>query len=94
MDEEKKVKDEDALYKFMALSGMIEKKRREDIEKTRKSVEIACGMHTFEEYYKDQLLRDSKKEPRKINEEDYIVQKRINQEEKFLNTKEKEEQYF
>ena len=58
------MKNEDALYKFLAYSGMLEKKRRENIDKTRKDASIVYGVENFEEYYKEELLRDSKREPR------------------------------
>ena len=51
-DFNKSVKNEDALYKFLAYSGMLEKKRREDINKTRKNNEIIFGIENFEEFYK------------------------------------------
>lgn len=51
----KDVKNEDALYKFLAYSGMLEKKRREDLNKTRKDESIAMSLSAFTEYYKDEL---------------------------------------
>jgi hypothetical protein len=51
-DFNKSVKNEDALYKFLAYSGILEKKRREDINKTRKKNEIRYGMENIEEFYK------------------------------------------
>lgn len=50
---------------------MLEKKRREDIDKTRKNHEIVYGVDSFEEYYKKQLQYDSKREAREITPEDY-----------------------
>ena len=73
---------------------MLEKKRREDLIKTMKDIEISYGIHNFEEYYKDQLLRDSKKPARKINEEEYLIPKKINQNDVFMNVEQREEQYF
>ena len=51
----KEIKDEDSLFKFLAYSGMLEKKRREDLNKTRKNDEIVYGVHNFEEFYKEEL---------------------------------------
>ena len=52
-EKNRKVKNEDSLYKFMAFSGMLEKNRRMDLNKLRKDNEIPFGVHTFEEFYKD-----------------------------------------
>jgi hypothetical protein len=69
------IKNEDALYKFLAYSGMLEKKRRDDIDKTRKNNEIIYGIENFEEFYKQELQRDAKREPREINSNDYLPKK-------------------
>ena len=50
---------------------MLEKTRREDINKTRKNNEMIFGIENFEEFYKGELQRDAKKEPRVIQPEDY-----------------------
>ena len=63
----KGTKNEDALYKFLSYTGMLEKKRREDVNKTRKSEELIFGLDTFEEFYKKELQRDAKREPREID---------------------------
>jgi hypothetical protein len=55
----------------MAYSGMLEKKRREDINKTRKNNEMIYGLENFEEFYKGELKKDSKLPPRPINPADY-----------------------
>jgi hypothetical protein len=65
------VKNEDALYKFLAYSGMLEKSRREDLKKTRKDIMISTGVMTFPEFYKKELQKDAKREPRTINPADY-----------------------
>lgn len=49
------VKNEDALYKFLAYSGVLEKKRRENLDKTRKNNELVYGIENFEEFYKQEL---------------------------------------
>jgi hypothetical protein len=49
------VKNEDALYKFLAYSGVLEKKRRDNLDKTRKNNELVYGVENFEEFYKQEL---------------------------------------
>lgn len=93
----KSVKNEDALYKFLAYTGMLEKKRREDVNKTRKSEEIAFGIDTFEEFYKKQLQKDFKKEPREIDMSKFQPKKGIDQtkvDEGFMTRDQKEESYW
>jgi hypothetical protein len=46
------IKNEDSLYKFLAYSGTLEKKRRENLDKTRKNNELVYGVENFEEFYK------------------------------------------
>ena len=67
----KAVKNEDALYKFLAYSGVLEKQRRESIDKTRKDLETVYGIDNFSEFYKQELQADAKREPRPINPADY-----------------------
>jgi hypothetical protein len=43
-DFNKSVKNEDALYKFLAFSAMLEKTRRQDLDKTRKNNVITYGI--------------------------------------------------
>ena len=95
-DFNKEVKNEDALYKFLAYSGMLEKKRREDLNKTRKNNEISFGLENFEEFYKGELQRDAKKDPRPVNAADYLPKRGApaNPAEGFKNTKEREADYF
>lgn len=90
------LKNEDALYKFMAYSGMLEKKRREDIDKTRKNNEMIYGTENFEEFYKGELKKDSKLAPRPINPADY-QQKRVDNSkaaEGFKDSAQREADYF
>jgi hypothetical protein len=92
----KELKNEDALYKFMAYSGMLEKKRREDIDKTRKNNEMIYGTENFEEFYKGELKKDSKLAPRPINPADY-QQKRVDNSkaaEGFKDSAQREADYF
>lgn len=70
-DFNKELKNEDALFKFLAFSGMLEQSRREDINKTRKNNELIYGVENFTEFYKQELQKDSKKEPRPIDPELY-----------------------
>jgi hypothetical protein len=55
-EELKDMKNEDAMYKFLAFSGMLEQNRRKDLAKTKISDKIAFDLHSFEEYYKETLL--------------------------------------
>ena len=90
------LKNEDALYKFLAYSGMLEKKRREDINKTRKNNEMIYGLENFEEFYKGELKKDSKSEPRPINPNDYQPKRVDNAKaaEGFRNSAQREADYF
>lgn len=45
------IKNEDSIYKLIAYTGALEKKRREDRDATRANVELAQGGHTFEQFY-------------------------------------------
>ena len=54
------MKNEDSLFKFLAYSGMLEKKRREERQRTGDiNVEAAYGLHTFDEFYKSELERQA-----------------------------------
>ena len=90
------LKNEDALYKFLAYSGMLEKKRRADIDKTRKNNELVYGIENFEEFYKQELQRDAKREPRQINPAEYAPKRVDNSKahEGFRTTAERKEDYF
>lgn len=80
----------------MAYSGMLEKKRREDIDKTRKNNEMIYGIENFEEFYKGELKKDSKSAPRTINPTDYQPKRVDNSKaaEGFKNTAQREADYF
>ena len=90
------LKNEDALYKFLAYSGMLEKKRREDVDKTRKNNEMIYGIENFEEFYKGELKKDSKLAPRTVNPTDYQAKRVDNAKaaEGFRNSEEREADYF
>lgn len=90
------VKNEDALYKFLAYSGVLEKKRRENLDKTRKNNELVYGIENFEEFYKQELQKDAKRDPRPINPSDYQPKRVDNSKaaEGFLTTAEREAEYF
>ena len=90
------LKNEDALYKFLAYSGMLEKKRRADIDKTRKNNELVYGIENFEEFYKQELQRDAKREPRQINPAEYAPKRVDNSKahEGFRTTAERKDDYF
>lgn len=90
------MKNEDSLYKFLTYSAMLEKTRKENINQTRKSDEIAFGLDTFEEYYKKTLQIDAKKDPRPINEEEYLKGSKVQQDrikEGFMTQAEREVNY-
>lgn len=76
----------------MTYSGMLEKKRRENVSK-KKDIDVAYGVHSFEEYYKEELLTDSKRDARPIDPTEYQPRK-IKQDETFMTTKEREADYF
>jgi len=61
--------NEDAFYKFMAYSGMLEKTRREGPRKALSEPEVVAGFHAFEAYYQDELLEDLKRPARPIDPE-------------------------
>lgn len=94
----KEVKNEDALYKFLAYSGMLEKKRREDLNKTRKDDLISMGVSDFSEFYKQELQKDTKKAPRPVNPADYVPKRgkvdAAKADEGFKTTAEREQEYF
>jgi hypothetical protein len=47
------ITDQDSIYKFMAYSGMLEKKRKEEFPKDKEKVDVvAYGLQSFEEFYK------------------------------------------
>jgi len=73
---------------------MLEKKRREDINKTRKNNELIFGVENFEEFYKGELQRDSKKEARTIDPNDYVAKRNSQVVPAFKDKAEKEADYF
>ena len=89
----RQVVDEDALYKFLAYSAMLEKNRRVDMKKTLKNVELVYGEENFDRFYRNQLMQDAKREPRKYNPEDYLPRKGEKQL-PFRNTQQREEDYY
>jgi hypothetical protein len=57
------VKNEDSLYKFLAFTGMLEKTRKEKFAKDRNlETDTVYNVNSFEEFYKDQLLLEAKKD--------------------------------
>jgi len=61
--------DEDAYYKFLAYTGVLEKKRGENRKATLENPKLKYGLETFEEYYQEQLLADARRPPREIDHE-------------------------
>ena len=80
----------------MAYSGMLEKKRREDIDKTRKNNEMIYGLENFEEFYKGELKKDSKTAPRPVNPADFQAKRVDNSKaaEGFKDAAQREADYF
>ena len=54
------IKNEDAIYKFLAYSGMLHKKRAADKKATMKDPDAIAGFDAFEHFYQDILLQESK----------------------------------
>lgn len=65
------VVNEDAYYKHLAYSGMLEKTRREAPKGALDKVELAAGFHEFDQFYQGELLDDAKRPARAIDEELY-----------------------
>jgi len=65
------VVNEDAFYKHLAYSGMLEKQRREAPKGALDQIESYAGFHEFEHFYQDELLADAKRPPRPIEAELY-----------------------
>lgn len=76
-DQNEGIRNEDALYKFLAYTAMLEKTRKEKIKKVKNDEKEAFELNMFDEYYKKELLSDAKRDPRKINEEDFYEHKNI-----------------
>ena len=94
-EENKKIQNEDAFYKYTAYAGSIEKKRRENLADTQTNQDIGLGVHRFEPYYQKILHRDIKLPPRPINPDDYTQSKRVDPYDKgFRTTREREADYF
>jgi hypothetical protein len=77
---------------------MLEKDRRLDIKKSLKDEELQYGIHSFEEFYKDELLLDSNREPRPVRAEDFrpktSLEKLMDSKKVFKTVKDKETDYF
>ncbi|TNV72079.1 hypothetical protein FGO68_gene11801 [Halteria grandinella] len=77
---------------------MLEKKRREDLNKTRKDDLISMGVSDFSEFYKQELQKDAKKAPRPVNPADYVPKRgkvdAAKADEGFKTTAEREQEYF
>ena len=71
--------NEDAMYKLMAYQGALQKKRMTDPEAKDEFVnnpKLMAAMERFEDYYKEELLKNAKMEPRKYNEAEFLPQRR------------------
>ena len=89
------IKDEDALYKFLAFSAMIEKERYEHWDKADE-IKAAYDIHTFDKYYLKTLYNDSFREPRQINPDDFKPKNihQIQGTKGFRTNKEREQDYW
>lgn len=56
----KDVVNEDSYYKFMAYTGNLEKKRRENLKEVMNDATIYAGFDCFENFYQDHLLDQAK----------------------------------
>ena len=92
------MKNEDALYKWLTYSGMLEKDMRANERETLKSGDVPLNIHSFKNFYKEELISDSKREPRPVVPDDYRpksqLEKMIASKQVFKTHKEREEAYF
>ena len=63
------------MYKFLAYTAMLEKKRGEHLKKHPSDDGFAMELNMFPAYYKERLLLDAKNKPRPINEEELLEYK-------------------
>ena len=86
------------MFKFLTYSGMLEKKRRENLQQTKKDDVIALGVHNFDVFYREQLMKDAKKPPREVKPEEYKPKRGLelleSQRAVFKSTPEREADYF
>lgn len=77
---------------------MLEKDRRIDSKKYLKNEELQYGVHSFEEFYKDELLLDSNREPRPVRAEDFrpktSLERLMDSKKVFKTVEDKETDYF
>lgn len=74
VDYNKKIKNPDAQFKWLAFSAMAER-RNKKLSDTDTDVNEMWNDNNFEEYYKRQLLVDQQRPPRKINPKDFEKRK-------------------
>mmetsp|Transcript_14534 Transcript_14534/g.22569 ORF Transcript_14534/g.22569 Transcript_14534/m.22569 type:complete len:173 (-) Transcript_14534:2-520(-) len=67
--------NDDALYKLLAYSTMIEKQRREDPASYKDNLPGLIGEDRFENYYMRQLMIDAKAPARSFNSADFKPKK-------------------
>lgn len=85
----KSIKNEDAIFKFLAYTGNLEKNRRENRQETLDNTILQQGGDVFSTYYLDMLWQDAFKEPREIDEE--ALQPKVNiKDNQLLQNKDKE----
>ena len=95
----KSIKNEDAMYKRLAMGTMMEIKNKELLENPDhvefKDKEAMLNPFTFERYYMEQLNRDAENEPRPINPADYEPKKFDPAAPKeYMNQRQRMEQFF
>lgn len=72
---------------------MIEKKRREDLNKLRKDDMPAYNIDVFEQFYRRQLRKDAQRDPRPIVPEEY-QKKKIVDPQPYLTYQERKASYY
>merc|ERR1712060_137244 len=98
----KSVQNEDALFKSMAYSAMVDQKYKTQMENpdhvTFKDKEYMTSPYTFERYYINQLEKEALRPARAINPEDYEPKKFMRaasaKEPQFLTRKEAGQQFL
>ena len=95
----KEIKDEDALYKRLAMQTMMEVRIKEQMENPDyveyKDKEAMVNPFTFEHFYLNQLSRDSLNAPRPINAADFEPKKiDPTAPKEYLTPRQREEQFF
>lgn len=73
------VVNEDALYKLLAYQGSLQKKRLTDPEVRKDFLtnpKNLAAFDTFEDWYKEELMRNARQAPRSFDESEFLPQRR------------------